>query len=512
MPSLKNILKNLIPVLFFGAIVSACSDYATHVEIPERFSYLYSSQREELPVSEESSAGSSSSFCMGDLLREGKIKIVLRDFQSNHPDFENFAEEAYYYANDIYNYKAYTNVAMNENGYDDDWLSAQAYHITCGNENSFPRNGVGIQIGVDGLSLQKNPNLPPYLQQVSSAPVLKYGSCLDNGYSNFLRGYENTLGSFLNVKSSCRYFDWSKDVIYTPGMVKPYLEFVNLGNGSIDMVDGVIIKKQKEACDNRFFEQWFFDVKGVNKRTNTVMNLDRQNEFNDFLVDNTYNRGGFFPLDSVNPLTQEWVMQKPCDISSDGVCSQYVPQGLSIYCPPYNYRYAGSQIDYFRYNTYELCKNWLGLGGPRAVNPLGDGESAAMKAAEMQGEFGLLHLRNYDFTMMGYTTFKYNVANQESSHEFLEFGSGDDLWVFVDGVLVVDLGGTHLVATGKVDLNTLAVNNHGCHAGEPLSGYSNCNGASDESGWADGSLHHVHIFYVNRQIINADFYFRAHLN
>lgn len=512
MPSLKNILKNLIPVLFFGAIVCACGEYVSHVEsVPENNSYLSSSQSEKSPVSVESNAGSSSSFSMSDLLSEGKIKIVLRDFQSNHPDFENFAEEAYYYSNYIYNYKSSTNAAMKDYGYGDDWLSAQAYHITCGDENTFLKSHEGIQIGADGLSLQENPNLPSYLRQVSSAPVLMYGECY-NSKSNYWHGYKNTLGSFLNAQSSCTLFDWSKEVVYTPGMVNPYLEFINPGNGSIDMINGVVIKKQREACDNRFFEQWFFDVEGVNKRTNTVMNLDRQNEFNDFLVEYTYNQGGFFPLDSIDPLTQKWVMPKPCDISSDGVCSQFAPQGLSIYCPPYNYEFADSQMDFFGYRTYELCKNWLGLGGPRAVNPLGDGESAAMKAAEMQGEFGLLHLRNYDFTMMGYTTFKYNAANQESSHEFLEFGSGDDLWVFVDGVLVVDLGGTHLVVTGKVDLNTLAVNNHGCHAGEPLSGYSNCNGASDESGWADGSLHHVHIFYVNRQIINADFYFRAHLN
>ena len=89
--------------------------------------------------------------------------------------------------------------------------------------------------------------------------------------------------------------------------------------------------------------------------------------------------------------------------------------------------------------------------------------------------------------------------------EELKFISSGDLWVFVDGVLVIDLGGTHLPAPGSVKLQTLAQNNHGCHAGEPLAMYSNCRGAADDTGWADGSTHHLHFFVANRQTEISDF-------
>ena len=32
-----------------------------------------------------------------------QLDIVIRDFQPNHPDFENFSEEAVKHANNIYN-------------------------------------------------------------------------------------------------------------------------------------------------------------------------------------------------------------------------------------------------------------------------------------------------------------------------------------------------------------------------------------------------------------------------
>ena len=107
--------------------------------------------------------------------------------------------------------------------------------------------------------------------------------------------------------------------------------------------------------------------------------------------------------------------------------------------------------------------------------------------------------------MEGYTTFQYKSSNQLPVPEELKFISSGDLWVFVDGVLVIDLGGTHLPAPGSVSIQTLAKNNHGCHVGEPLAMYTNCDGASDATGWADDSWHHLHFFVANRQTEISDF-------
>ena len=209
-------------------------------------------------------------------------------------------------------------------------------------------------------------------------------------------------------------------------------------------------------------------------------------------------------------------MNKPCDpsIQPNGMCEQYEPQSLSIYCPPYDYQYARTQSDEFQQNTYELCAEWLNQGGPRAINSNGSGHSAAWQAmlavtANKNTRLGLQHIRNFHFTMMTHSTFKYDAAKQAASPQNLKFVSSGDMWVFVDGVLVADMGGDHMPVPSQVSLQVLAANNHGCHDGEPLATYENCKGSTENDGWADGSVHHLHIFYANRQTNGSEIYIRT---
>ena len=440
------------------------------------------------------------------------LDVVIRDFQQNHSDFENFSEESVEHMDDIYNYVTQTGATMKAFGFDEEWYAAAAYHNTCGNMYSFESAGVGAQIGVDGVPMQVNPALPPYLQQVSAGPVLEYGECAEtvtalSGLKHF-RGYKNALENVNGTKCPGGKNNWANPVVYTPGMVDPYLQFKVNDNGTPDMYEGVAIKKLNERCDNKNFDQWFADVPSVNKRVNMVFELPKSTEENNYFVyDYNSNNGGFFPLDSVNPVNREWVSAKSCleTIQPKGFCDIFEPQSLSIFCLPYRYQYASTQQDLYGQSTAKLCADWLNAGGPRAVNSEGSGHSAALQATIMNGALGLQHLRNYGFTMVGYTAFQYKSSNQLPEPEELKFISSGDLWVFVDGVLVIDLGGTHLPAPGSVKLQTLAQNNHGCHAGEPLAMYSNCRGAADDTGWADGSTHHLHFFVANRQTEISDF-------
>lgn len=404
-----------------------------------------------------------------------ELDIIIRDFEVTHPDFENFSQEASVNLNQSWVYPGFND--------DPNWVAKRADNPNwgCGNKDN---PGLGVQLGTDGWPINSDlfqglSTLPPYLKtKVSAATPIMYGEC--NGGT--WRGYSH--------ENTCQKL-WEDPVYITPGMVQTYLQFPVAGE---DMMYEPVIVKNRNACDNQYFEQWFT---GNTKRTNTVLQLPEvPNQVNIYEVDYNWNNGGYFPLDVVDA-NNNWIG------ALDG-SDQHGPQSLSIFCPPYGYKYADTQADYTGTNTYGLCQSWLANGGPKTPG-------AAMAAAGAHGVVGSRHLRNYGFTMMGYAKFKY----KKGGGEVFEFAGDDDMWIFVDGVLAVDLGGTHLAAPGKADMDFLAANAHGCHPGEPLSGNvaagENC--ALDADGtWADGTWHHLHFFYADRQTDGSNMKIRSSLS
>ena len=270
-------------------------------------------------------------------------------------------------------------------------------------------------------------------------------------------------------------------------MVKPTLEFPKGEDGKPSLLNPVI-SKARSACDNKYFEQWFADNE-LNRRSEGKLALVPINE-KSMGLSYDWNNGGFYPLDSVSD-NLEFVS------ANLNYTNQFGAQGLTIYCPPYDYMFASSQTDYLGKSTYHLCGNWLAAGGPRV------GDAAVYSALSYAGGDGLRHLRNSGFTMMGYAPFKY----KKDAGDVFEFASLGDMWVFVDGVLALDLGGTHLPANGKVVLKELASDGHGCHAGDPLAAY--CEGRVDDKGtWKDGSWHHLHVFYADRSVDGSTLYLK----
>lgn len=455
------------------------------------------------------------------------LDVIIRDFQPSHPDFENFSEEFVKHGWEIQNSGAV--------GYDATWnLDLAALHKSCGN-GATVGGATTVAIGQDGYPKVKNIFLPRYLQKESTAPNLEYGLCaaksatgttqrgfkaVSPGVSGFVcptvvqhQGQECD-NEYAAESNNC----WANTVYYTPGMVQPYLSFLDLNaDGSFDMLDEVIIQKQQLLCDNSLFEQWYFDVPGTNKRTNKPLELPNVTGSSYFQIDYNYNNGGYFPLDSINQLTQERVGAAGC--TPDQPCDQWGPQSLSIFCPPYDYEYAAKQMDFMNQKTAALCNAWRAYGGPRQTN-YQDGLSAAMWAAASAGKLGQQHLRNYNFTMMGYAKFKYKEFDAKGmpNSEVFEFTGDDDMWIFVDGVLAVDLGGTHLAAPGKVSIADLAANNHGCgdvvpglelYGKPPLADSSNCTPGTTK--WADGTWHHLHFFYADRQTDGSNMFMRTSL-
>ncbi len=436
------------------------------------------------------------------------LDLIIRDFMPSHPDFENFAEESVKNLDAIYKYGL--------PGYDISWKNLSAYHSTCGNVAS----KAGVALGTDGLPLVANPVLPTYLQQSSKSPTggtLMYGQCSTKvpGYINQVqRGFKQSQGTTFTgvLKNTCLGEEsrnsggtaWANTIYYTPGMVQPYLTF-DLDNetGESLYLQGAHVHKLNEACDNSHFEQWFEDVSGVNKTSKTTIHVPLASDNSQYSELNAnYNNGGYFPLDAVDPGTQ---MRSGMAPGTD----QWGPQSFSIFCPPYNYQYASVQADFEGNKTSTLCADWNQYGGARGLSV-----DAAVNIASAHGTLGAQHLRNYNFTMMGYANFKYHKANNTDStnQETFEVVGTDDTWIFVDGVLAVDLGGTHFATPGIVNIRTLAENNHGCHEGEPLAATLASEQACGADGqWTDGSWHHLHFFYANRQTDGSDLYIRTNL-
>lgn len=268
------------------------------------------------------------------------------------------------------------------------------------------------------------------------------------------RGYTN--GPDATIKGNAC---WKNRVYVTRGMVADELSYSDCSAEELTDVRTKALcarpVKAQDLCHNGNFDQWFSKNGFEGKKINDVLvfakepttsyyriqyDFNTRTDWNGFGEDN-----GYFPLDA-------YVRAE--DPNTFGL------QSLNVWCPD-----AGA----VSYDLNQNCKTWQANGGPLD-------ENAAVKTAQDRGIMNKLH--NYGFTVAGVVPFKYKPG----LGEVFQFIGDDDMWIFIDGKLVADLGGTHSAAPATIRLDEVAANH-----------------SASGADWSEGSTHVINFYYAERQ-------------
>ncbi len=93
------------------------------------------------------------------------------------------------------------------------------------------------------------------------------------------------------------------------------------------------------------------------------------------------------------------------------------------------------------------------------------------------------HKRNFYFTYEIHTEFTYIPKDDRDYEMVFSFTGDDDVWVFINGKLVVDLGGVHAQASGSVNLDDDA----------------------DDLGLVEGETYKLDFFFAERHTTESNF-------
>lgn len=430
--------KQWLGILGFALLFSACTDSNLSLDISS------SSETD----GEGSSSENQSAVSSVDSIPENELgfsvlgqdslffRIVLWDYQPNHPDFETYDARA-------------SQISQSPilPGY-------TPFLSECYGDFNVPTD-ITIPLGY-------SPSGSACEDGYECGSTKSDGSPVGQAYYGLYKCNENEIYTFRSQALACTE-EWANPVYVTKGMVKPDLQIID----PTDPLTWTPVRNESASmpCHSAFLNTWFSYIPGINVRIESSLALQRvANTMNtyDFDSDQT---SGFFPLDESN--------RERFAPDYSGTVT-YGPQGLDLWCPPYgllpkgndnpNWMLEGGYSENSTQEDKKACQLLLMNGGPRSPTAV----SAVVNSIPSFAN----RLHNYSFTMMGYTKFKYNAG------EVFEITGDDDIWVFVDGKLVADLGGTHPPAQARVDFFQVA---------------------NARGGWTNKSEHTLHFFVAERQ-------------
>jgi fibro-slime domain-containing protein len=200
-------------------------------------------------------------------------------------------------------------------------------------------------------------------------------------------------------------------------------------------------------CYGENLERWYTD----GSHTKTVKELMELTTLANGLYE--IDVSGYFPLDKYDdPSSKDYVKGKTFGM-----------QSFTLWCPT-------------RTTTGD-CGAWWFQGGPKNPN-------AAQKAVDSLATLKS-RMHNFGFTVAGSAEFKY----VEGKGDRFEFTGDDDMWVFIDGILVMDLGGIHSAVSGAFRIDSIAMARI----------------------WPDSSAHAINFFYAERQTMASNLKLRFSL-
>lgn len=276
----------------------------------------------------------------------------------------------------------------------------------------------------------------------------------------------------------------------TEGMVRTKLD----KDGKPVKVDG--------RCASNNLDQWFKDIPGTNYSVEMPLVLRRIPGTNQYSLNERYGGKsstgytGFFPLDTLHGSTvkKNWGKQNTASWCSINEITQdpskpNVQTYLDCQARSRNFAQSGSGLYIFENSNFVKSKSTVTVmpgTSPLYVGVV-DNPSAIMGDTIFADASGQLRrysaMHNYNFTVEGNAIIQYSGNPGEKFF----FGGDDDLWVFIDDSLVVDIGGIH--AKDSVDFD---ITLHG-----------------QKLGWKPGSYHTLKFFQAERQSDGSNFIMRA---